>query len=286
MLFFLMVCCTQSRMDKYESEGNYDTITEKVDYLDTIQTSDDPVEDYPMSDYTPPPPPPPPLMSENTITENNIDENIKDSLNLSQQSVVVKTNLDFDEGRINYVIDDTMEVGKSYVIEVSISKNLSKIESISRVPIFKRRDNIIDTIIRIAPKMEVKLIDPTNECFTINSITSSIQPIEDRDVTIWRWNVIPLKDGNNYLTIIADVILDDVHKSMTIYDGQIHVYMKNKIWTKVANFLSKNWEFFASGILIPLSIWLFNLYILPLLKRKKGHERIRIMANINRAIAR
>jgi len=180
---------------------------------------------------------------------------------------------EIDSGRLNYLLEDTMEVGKVYIVEISISKNLSKNDVITRVRTFKGKEkNIKDTIIRITKDMEIKLIDPIGDCFKINSISDMNQIIENREVTIWRWNVIPIKDGDNDLNVVINVILGDSHKSYTIYEGKIHVFMKNKFWIKTKEFMFSNIEILIGSILVPLIGWLFTVYILPLFKKKRKNK--------------
>lgn len=183
---------------------------------------------------------------------------------------VIPTNkVEIDTGRLNYALDDTMQVGESYIIEVSITKNLSKKEVVSKVLTFKDKDNIVDTIIRVTNEMEIKIIDPTGECFKITPISAENQFLEEGEVTIWRWSIIPLVDGNNDLNIVVNVIVGDSQKSYTVYDGKIHVYMKNKIWKTVWNFITNNMEWIGGSILVPVFGWLFTIYVLPYFKKKK-----------------
>ena len=181
------------------------------------------------------------------------------------------------KGRLNYLMADTMEVGVTNVVSVTISRNMSKnmvlVQKVFTSKINKNvASEIVDTIIRITPEMVVKLQEiGTVGNFHIDTITPSKQLIElnTSDLTLWQWRVTPLKDGNKELTITVDLYIDGVEKNLNIYDGKIYVHMKNKFWITIQNFFVDNWEWLWTVIFIPLFIWLFNTYILPKFKTKK-----------------
>lgn len=173
-------------------------------------------------------------------------------------------------GRLNYVMSDTMEVGQSSVVEVSISRNMTKTEVINKVSTFRRFNNnvseVVDTIIRVTPVMVVKLQEVgTVGNFHIDTITPMRQvvEVEDTTLTVWQWKVTPLKDGNKTLTLTVDLVIDGVEKNLTIYDGHIYVHMKNKMWVLIGNHFSKYWQWWCTAALFPILVWLFKTYILP-----------------------
>ena len=179
-------------------------------------------------------------------------------------------------GRLNYVMSDTMEVGQPSVVEVSISRNLTKTEVINKVSTFRRYNNniseVVDTIIRITPVMIVKLQEVgTVGNFHIDTITPMKQVVElqDTTITIWQWKVTPLKDGNKTLTLTVNLIIDGVEKNLTIYDGKIYVYMKHKVWVLIGNHFEKYWQWWCTGALFPILVWLFKTYLLPRLTKKR-----------------
>lgn len=205
--------------------------------------------------------------------EKPIVKNPKIKIIIDTTKKVVEVNkVKIDTGRLNYVLDDTMEVDKSYVIEVSITKELSKKEVMSKVLTFRNKNNIVDTMIRVTNEMEIKIIDPSGECFRITPISAENQVLEDGEVTIWRWNIIPLLDGENNLNIVVNVVVGNAHKSYTVYDGKIHVYMKHKWFVKTIKWIENNMEIVGGGILIPIFGWLTSAYILPLFKKKRKRD--------------
>jgi hypothetical protein len=83
--------------------------------------------------------------------------------------------------------------------------------------------------IKVAPYMEVNLNGPA---FNIEPITESRQFIAGTDPTIWKWNVIPKKIGNQSLDLLAYVIIrmPDGHeeKRALVKDKTIYVQINPK----------------------------------------------------------
>jgi len=163
----------------------------------------------------------------------------------------------------------------TYIISVSISKNMTKNDVISKVSSFKSVNNhsteLIDTIIRVTPKMSVNLKEVgTEKNFHIDTITPTVQKIEieDTTLTIWQWRVTPIKDGNKVLTITVNLYIGKVEKNLEIYDGKIYVHMNHKIWVLIGNFFVNYWQWLCSAAIFPFLIWIFKVYIQPKFKKK------------------
>lgn len=196
-------------------------------------------------------------------------------IKVTREKRVLKVSPDIEKtsknltGRLNYLMSDTMEVGVTNVVSVSISRNMNKEMVISKVSTFKYINNVVtevvDTIIRVTPEMIVRLQEiGTVGNFHIDTVTPMKQAIELSDTTLtqWQWKVTPLKDGDKVLTITVDLVIDGVEKNLNIYDGKIYVHMKNKIWVTIVNFFFDNWKWLWTAIFIPLFVWLFKTYIL------------------------
>lgn len=225
-----------------------------------------------------------PLIEKSNILTSKDGQTIikSDLIKLTKEKRVLRVVPNMEEssknlkGRLNYIMADTMEVGTTSVVFVSISRNMTKNMVIHKVFTYKMNNKvaseIVDTIIRITPEMSVKLQEiGTVGNFHIDTITPTKQIVEldNIDLTLWQWRVTPLKDGNKELTITVDLYIDGVEKNLNIYDGKIYVHMKNKFWVTIGNFFVDNWEWLWTIIFIPLLIWLFNTYILPKFKKKK-----------------
>jgi len=193
-----------------------------------------------------------------------------DSLQIEKESVITDKISNNITGRLNYIMDDTMEVDIPSTISVSISNNMTK-NDVIKLPIFKKNKILVDTIIRITPVMEVKLHEIGSHDFIVDTLTPTTQKIElqDTSITTWQWRVTPLNDGDKVLTLTVDIIIDGVRKNLSIYDGNIYVHMDNKILRTIENIFKSYWEFILTVIVIPIFIWVFNLYILPKMKKQE-----------------
>lgn len=179
------------------------------------------------------------------------------------EEILIIPEEDDNYGDISYLIKDTMIVGETHIINLTISKNVHIIKIIEEVETFTTPENIKTDKIRIERKMQAKLIDPIKDNFIISSITSEVQIIEDKEITLWEWNVTPLKKGSHKLILSIDILLDgDVGKTIKVYDGFIYVYSDLSIMDKIGIFFKEQWKWFFSTLIIPLLIFFYK-------KRKK-----------------
>jgi len=171
--------------------------------------------------------------------------------------IEVATRDNFNLGDINYVVDDTMIIGNTTEINMTISHNVENSTIISEVETFTN-NNLHTEEIRIAPVMKAKLIDPAGINFRIIPTTSEEQFLEDNDYTLWTWNVTPLLKGENELKLVVDIIIDNKNKSIQVFEGVIHVYSNTTIIEIILIFISKNWMYLLSSLIIPFFIFLYK----------------------------
>ncbi|MDT8337193.1 MAG: hypothetical protein RQ856_05120 [Candidatus Izemoplasmatales bacterium] len=221
----------------------------------------------------PPPPPPPPDPIEVEILEDDIQEfeEIREIISLPdamarresrepageiQPAIIYE---DAGYGDINYIMEDTMIVNKSTIINMTISESIDREEIIEEIESFTE-ENTITNVIRIAPVMRAKLVDPSGgENFTIVPITSEEQLIENDEFTKWEWDVTPLKEGNNKLKLTVDIIIEDRTKNIEVYEDFIYVYSDKTWWDNFVDFMGENWQWFLSTLIIPLLIWFYKI---------------------------
>ena len=162
-------------------------------------------------------------------------------------------------GKIAYKIPDTMEIAKSHRATVSVSKALN--DSI----LFQNIDNtgfIVENI-RVSSRVRMTLIDPTgDQNFQVKPLGTVEQPVYDSTSTIWNWNVIPNRSGQNELVLRATVkILDDLgesYKDIPVFEKSIKV---NASITVVAKqFIGDYWQFLSTTIIIPLIVWIYDRF--------------------------
>jgi len=163
----------------------------------------------------------------------------------------------YNYGDINYILNDTMIVGKTNIVNMTISKNISQEIIINSVETFSE-SNIHTDIIRISPIIQAKLIDPTGINFKIVNITNEIQLIEKGDFTKWEWNVTPLNKGNNKLILTINIILNDRSKNIKVYEDFIYVYSDKSIFDIILDFFIMYWKWILSTLIIPLILFFYK----------------------------
>jgi len=161
-------------------------------------------------------------------------------------------------GDINYVMEDTMIVNHSTLVNVTISENVSRDTIIKKVESFTEENTMVH-IIRISPIMRAKLIDPSGgENFTIVSITPEEQIVENDQITKWEWDVTALKVGDNKLKLTVDIVVNNRTKNVEVYEDFIYVYSDKTWWNNFIDFMGENWKWLLSTLIIPLLIWLYK----------------------------
>lgn len=257
-IFIFLVSCTTKKetvkvnmdlkktKEMIQIQKEAETITIPVEEIVAISMKDEMQSNYKEK----------PAMSSSKTTKT--DENKKEKF-LSK--IIYE---DSDYGNINYVLEDTMIVGKTTAINVTISENVDQATIIEEIETFE--ENNVKTIrIRISPIMRARLIDPSEENFKIVSLTPEEQIVENDQITRWEWGVTPLKKGNHKLKLTVDILQDDNCKNVEVHEDFIYVYSDKGVLESVFEFMGKNWQWFLSTLIIPLTIWLYR-------KRKKSKD--------------
>lgn len=184
---------------------------------------------------------------------------------LRQESVVVekqqhRRNTTTTGGQIIYSVPDTMQVAKNYQVVVRISscqKNIEIEENIS--------GRVVRKSIKTSSRMQVELVDPGEDVFTIKPITTQKQII-DSSYTEWRWSVTPKKSGDYSLDLVVSIIIGDDVKQTVLSD---RIWIKTNTRATVKKFWYENWKWSFEKILIPLVAWIGGILIGRKLKDKK-----------------
>jgi hypothetical protein len=115
----------------------------------------------------------------------------------------------YKTGQITYTLNDTMIVGRTTEVNLTISSNVDLKKIISEIETFNEENLNIDTIL-ISENMRARLIDPSGDInFKIVRMTEEEQFLNEGEYTLWKWNVTPLNKGNNKLSISVDVIVNN-----------------------------------------------------------------------------
>jgi hypothetical protein len=138
---------------------------------------------------------------------------------------------------------------KNYDIIVRISRSNTNVEISQNL-----NGKVITKNIKTSHTMQVELVDPTGECFKVSEVNSQKQ-IVDSSYTEWRFNVTPLKSGNNKLNLVVSIFKNDDVKQ-TVYSDEI--YVQANAPAQIKSFWYENWKWSMEKIIIPILAWLFG----------------------------
>lgn len=189
----------------------------------------------------------------------------------NKQSVSEQPKVNYIKGKMAYGVPDTMIVGKSYDVTLIITKEMTKERENIMIQQIDNNSRTVSKIsindIRVGSVMIAELIDGSGN-FEITPTSTAEQNIEDFDQTEWRWVVKPLKSGNNPLRLVVKVRVytdeGSYLKDIPVFDKDI--YVQSNIKYTAGNWLSENWEWFMSTLVIPIFLYFWNK------RKKKGEE--------------
>ena len=111
--------------------------------------------------------------------------------------------------------------------------------------------------VRVSNRMEAKL---AGYYFRIVSITPEVQAVSKEQLTEWKWEIYPMKEGrhNLHLTLTARIEVDgyDTPREIETFSRQIEVTVT--IAQKAKSFFGNNWQWLWAAIIIPIGGWLLN----------------------------
>jgi len=195
----------------------------------------------------------------NAENESN-DQQIKERIIKNNTSSIVNTETNL--GQVVYKVPDTMQVMKNYEVIVRISKSQTNVEIHNNL-----NGKVFEKSIKTSNKMQVELIDPTGNSFKVTPVNIQKQLV-DSTYTEWKFNVTPLKSGTNKLDLVISVFKDDDVKQI-VYSDEIYVRSNPK--AEIRSFWYENWKWFLEKILIPLSSWIFGIWLGRKTKKKRRY---------------
>ena len=156
-------------------------------------------------------------------------------------------------GKIAYYIPDQMKIDSAYKVLVTISKAESDKILFSGIDSI----NFTKDTIKISSRVKVILIDPSGgKDFKIVPLNSEEQLVDDSSNTIWKWSVTPSNGGKNEIVIRASAkVLDRLgenYRDIQVYEKSISV--QSSPLRSIKQFLSSNWQWIVSVIIIPIFI--------------------------------
>lgn len=193
----------------------------------------------------------------NIIDTNTIDTNIIDTIRTYQLEIPVIEDTSTTYGNmIREIRDDTMILGKTLTIRLSILKDISP-EYIIKLKGFK--DETQPEKIQIDRKMTTILLFNEKDVI-VNQICDITQPIEDRKSTDWKWIIKPKNPGNIKVYLYVSVInSENINKTIIDKTYSIFVIDNKTTLDKIFIFLSEYWQFLIGTILIPILFFIWKL---------------------------
>jgi len=132
------------------------------------------------------------------------------------------------KGRLSFVCDTIMEVGKSYIVKMVISSDTTRVfleEVIASDPILKENKAQVKTeIIKIGKQMRATLRDlddhgdPQFSIVALEEDKIMYVDLTDGEPTIWTWSVKPLIAGNHRLAF--SILIVDIKEGIEINDPE------------------------------------------------------------------
>ncbi|GEM_PF-1996532 len=184
------------------------------------------------SSMEPPDFPIPPL----TIPRESAVDQVLDQLNL---------------GNIAFNAPHTMEMDKTENIQLvlSLDQSIEELKSTIQALGIKEGANI-----KVSDRMEASL---TGLAFDIVPITPKEQAIASKGITSWEWQVVPKKEGTQwlYLSLTAHFEVDgkDMMRSVKTFDKVIEVEVTPL--QKASQFIKGNWQWLWATFIAPLGFW-------------------------------
>ena len=168
---------------------------------------------------------------------------------------VLKSSDELDElvkGKIAYEVPETMNIEENYKAVVIVTKA----ENDSILLIEFPQKNFQKEEIIVSSRVKVSLVDPTKKNFDITPLNTIEQLVDDSTNTIWKWNIIPKRGGNNELILRVTVrILDRLGETYKDIMFEKTINVNAPILTIIKQFIVNYWQWLASIIVIPLVIW-------------------------------
>jgi hypothetical protein len=184
----------------------------------------------------------------------------KTKLKVIDRSIQKKEVIDTNSGWIAYSVPMNMKVSKSYSVKVRISKRttgqnkavliLGNDDAINN-PEYESIATIED--IRVSGDMSAELRGDKNT-FSIVTLSTEDQNIDNESYTEWEWVVVPMKNGTSPLKLV--IKMKDLNKDIVVFNKNIEI--KSNIPVAVEGFFDKYWQWFMTTIIIPIFIYFWN----------------------------
>ena len=266
ILFLLVLVLTSCATEKEVNIIKPESVISISEESDTTQTIVNDTNDILLSDgmtITPD------KKDEEVMTQQEVVKSIEKHERKTNLKVVDKSNsLDTTMGWIAYSVPDNMKTFKTYSVKVRISK---KSNGQNKAVLILGDDDAINnseypslaTIddIKISGEMTAELRGDS-DAFSIKSLSTESQNIDNESYTEWEWTVTPKRSGESPLKLVIKV--KNVNKDIVVFNKGIKV--KTNVSVAVEGFFDGNWQWLMTTIIIPVFIYFWNR------KKKKSRK--------------
>ena len=192
---------------------------------------------------------PVPAVPEQKPTLGNEVDKVLDAMELGTITFNVPTNIN---------IDDTPQIQ----LILSLTETKDKLKQL----IIEKGEKLCASI-RVTDRMEARL---SGYMFQITAITPEIQAISNNNLTEWKWEIHPKKDGKNklHLTLTALFELDGYSTSRAIRSFDKIIEVNITPTQKIQSFAKTHWQWLWATILIPVAGLLFRKMRKPVIYTK------------------
>jgi len=120
--------------------------------------------------------------------------------------------------------------------------------------------------IQISNRMEANL---SGSGFKIEALVPQEQAVSRGKTTQWKWEVTPIKDGdqNLYLTLSAIIDVSNQKEPFVIRTFDKTIKVEVSTGQRISTFISSNWQWLWASILVPLSPFIWKWY-----QKKRGKK--------------
>ena len=157
-------------------------------------------------------------------------------------------------GNIAFNAPEEIQWNNTAVIELLLSLSFSVDELKDKIHEAGEREG---AKIRVADKMSAVLM---SSGFEIIKLTPETQAISFEEITDWKWEITPIKPGEQtlYLTISAILFVNGERTPRKIESYRKKIYIKVTFIQKLGFFIKDKWDWLWGVILVPLIIWIWR----------------------------
>jgi hypothetical protein len=167
-----------------------------------------------------------------------------------------------DWGNIAFNSPEEMNVGESTTIKLILSGNQSvqKIEAILKKDLGVK-DEILGAKVKISELMKADL-NASELDFKIEPLSDKEQAVSTTESTEWIWKITPKKAGKKdiHLRLSAIIKISDSTLPRTVKTFDKYINVKVTTAKILSMFISDNWQWLWTTILIPLAPFVWNGY--------------------------